>query len=71
MNYMKHVLKCLDDKVFGILAEAPTGSGKTLCLLNSVFGWLCSQKRLDEGQKFPSKVIYMSRSHSQLQQIKK
>jgi len=66
---MKHVLKCLDEKTDGCLVEAPTGSGKTLCLLNSVFGWLCAVEKLDT--QYRSKVIYMSRCHAQLEQIKK
>lgn len=39
LDYMKHIKKCLDEGKNCVI-ESPTGSGKTQCLLNAVFGWV-------------------------------
>ncbi|KAG1696126.1 Regulator of telomere elongation helicase 1 [Nymphon striatum] len=103
IDYMKQLIKCLQEGVNGIL-ESPTGTGKTLCLLCASLAWLETKKaafqavrqgvgNTDSSQLFGSqladklgkaagknwdsdsgevvwvpKIIYCSRTHSQLSQ---
>lgn len=64
---MNKVFQALDGHSNALL-ESPTGTGKTLCLLSSVLTWVEDHYRRT-GIK--TKVIYMSRTHSQLQQVHK
>ena len=57
------MFKCLDDKQ-NLLIESPTGTGKTLSLLIGALSW--AEKHKGEGRN----IIYTSRAHSQLTQIK-
>ena len=43
-SYMEQVIKCMDEKQFGLL-ESPTGTGKTLALLCSSLAWLEAKGR--------------------------
>ncbi|KFZ57964.1 Regulator of telomere elongation helicase 1, partial [Antrostomus carolinensis] len=73
--YMAKVLECLQKKVNGIL-ESPTGTGKTLCLLCSTLAWREHFKdTISAHADIPAyytdvpKIIYASRTHSQLTQV--
>ena len=65
---MEHVIQALNTGQNALL-ESPTGTGKTLSLLCSTLAWLNNQR--DQGNKVPMKIIYTSRTHSQLDQVKK
>ena len=99
-SYMEKVIKCMDEKQFGLL-ESPTGTGKTLALLCSSLAWLEAKGRTltsagsdadikallrgegvsNEAMGFLSKdnvaggapprcrIVYASRTHSQLSQV--
>lgn len=41
-KYMAHIYLCLQVGAHCI-AEAPTGSGKTLCLLNAIYAWIVNR----------------------------
>lgn len=45
--------------------ESPTGTGKTLCLLCSILAWYNKKK---QENKFKGKIIYVTRTHSQITQ---
>ena len=64
---MDKVFQALDSKSNALL-ESPTGTGKTLCLLSSVMTWIEDQYKKTN---LKTKVIYMSRTHSQLKQVHK
>lgn len=59
---MSQVISALDNKSNALL-ESPTGTGKTLCLLSSVLTWIDDHNKKTG---FKTKVVYMSRTHSQL-----
>ena len=64
-EYMTTVLKALANKENAIL-ESPTGTGKTISLLTSCLAFV--KKAREKGNK-DIKILYMSRTHSQLQQV--
>ena len=64
---MDKVFETLDSKSNALL-ESPTGTGKTLCLLSSVLTWIENNY---QKTNIKTKVIYMSRTHSQLKQVHK
>ena len=51
------------------LLESPTGSGKTLCMFAAILSWIYHQRL--SGVKDTPKVLFFSRTHSQLQQVAK
>ena len=70
---MQNVIKALNDRQHALL-ESPTGTGKTLSLLCASLGWLNSQSehhRLNNIPMMPIKIIYTSRTHTQLDQVKR
>eukprot|EP00828_Plagiopyla_frontata_P034157 TRINITY_DN44414_c0_g1_i1.p1 TRINITY_DN44414_c0_g1~~TRINITY_DN44414_c0_g1_i1.p1 ORF type:complete len:221 (+),score=19.43 TRINITY_DN44414_c0_g1_i1:101-763(+) len=64
-SYMKSVIEALDLQQ-NALIQSPTGTGKTLCLLCSTLAWQ-EQYQKDENKKI--KIIYASRTHSQIKQV--
>lgn len=66
---MQNVIKALQDSQHALL-ESPTGTGKTLSLLCASLAWLNNYRENYKGA--PNiKIIYTSRTHSQLDQVKK
>jgi regulator of telomere elongation helicase 1 len=67
--YMEKVIEALNKGQYAAL-ESPTGTGKTLCLLVSCFAWI--DHKLKQDQTFiPPQIIYSSRTHGQLNQVKR
>lgn len=76
VKYIESVIQALNNRQNALL-ESPTGTGKTLCLLVSTIAWLAHQRNKDKSSdqysdgttKDPIKIIYTSRTHSQLKQV--
>lgn len=68
------VIRALKGKENALL-QSPTGTGKTLCLLCATLAWLKAEREamrakgdVDIEEKV-IKIIYTSRTHSQLKQV--
>ncbi len=83
IKYITSVLDALDNRQHSLL-ESPTGTGKTLCLLSSCLAWLSHQRAKHNSEKEypnpelkapespelpPTRIIYTTRTHSQLKQV--
>ena len=69
------VIDSLNNKKHALL-QSPTGTGKTLCLLCAALGWLknhreklASNPNSTEQAHGIVRIIYSSRTHSQLKQV--
>ena len=61
-----HLIKALQHKRHVVL-ESPTGTGKSAAILCSVLAW--QRKHQNDGNTKPPKIIYCSRTHSQVAQM--
>jgi regulator of telomere elongation helicase 1 len=65
------VIDALNGKKHALL-QSPTGTGKTLCLLCATLAWLKHHRETTpvmEGEEGIVRIIYSSRTHSQLKQV--
>ncbi|KAK3259667.1 Regulator of telomere elongation helicase 1, partial [Cymbomonas tetramitiformis] len=73
-HYIAKVIQAINEGKNALL-ESPTGTGKTLCLLCGSLAWRQNQlqRKLEEGVEQKNihlpKIIYSSRTHSQLAQV--
>eukprot|EP00347_Sterkiella_histriomuscorum_P010560 403375820 len=70
VDYMTQAVKAIKNNKFAAL-DMPTGTGKTLSLLSSTLAFIETMKKLDPIKYRNLKLIYTSRTHSQLSQVKK
>ncbi|KRX03204.1 P-loop containing nucleoside triphosphate hydrolase [Pseudocohnilembus persalinus] len=70
INYMASVIRSLNKKSNALL-QSPTGTGKTLCLLCATMAWLHNKRKdqIAKKEKDPVRIVYSSRTHSQIKQV--